>query len=356
MSTSIKWRQDTIASLVDEETVQSILDSIDLAVEAITLVLDLLVDIAEVALLAAELVLDVTRAAIMVAIEVLQAFVDSMKATSLHVTYYIPDSWRTAPTSLKMLDMVASSLLDEADENRPIANSEYTTFASASIWVAAPNIRELVELWNLLAALFNLPDMDTLDGPVKEYPPRYGQGTGQLPDWVGYRLSELFPFNEFVDGMEQAIAYLMYADNKLDVWKRMLDVIRSRIQAIKAITERIIKTLAAMIKVITKTAGVNLLGITGEGNSLQQANIYRSAANHPDFPWKDSQGLETVAVLVFHANAGPGAVVNLIGEYDEGGGALRLVKAASESGKDAVEGAGEAVGGDLAAFKTLFGL
>lgn len=323
---NVTWKEYTLTKLVPD-SVRDVVDEIAATVEGLTAIIDIVADALDIALTVVAGVIDLLQALLLAAVEAIEAAIEFLVGTSMSFAYYVPKSYRNAPTAAEMLDKIGASMVDRTDSNRPIGTSD-NPFVMLCIMGVGPNISKLQELFKTLLTLFNLPleaeipDVNKFFDPeYDQYPPKTSPGEGEAPDWTTRRLADVGFLGDVVSGLIFIRDALRPAVAGAELAKSMINQIRRRMRAVEDTLKKIAEALGSVAAFTVAKAGLHTLSLVGEAPVAVQAQAVRAAAGDAGFPFAESDNYDAAcATVCIHAQFGSGGAMRVfadfIGVYD----------------------------------------
>jgi hypothetical protein len=265
--------------------------TIQLAVDALTLLLDFLASIVDLLLLALELAVDVVEGFILALKTTLEAVKQAFEGTSLSLMKHMPLDYKSRRRPSEILYDVGMSFLDKSDPNRPVADAAPSFGFTLVAMYSLPSLEQMAELYNKIASALSFGE----GGPTTSSQPSTSSyksasfavtGTsGMAPDWsYNASLSDWSILKVPLTLLDEAISSL--ASNRTFAVKvnSTLNTVRARLARAQQISNTLLSTINSITTLLALGEGSNAFVCYGSGKSDDFARAVINAPNHPSYP------------------------------------------------------------------------
>lgn len=311
----VVWTQLDLADLIPD-AVSGVVDSAGAAVGALSSVLGTTADVLDLIGNTQIPHIDLISVAVSALVELIEAAVEALITTSIGLAWWVPSGYRSLLTPYLVLDRFAKSLDDENDPERPYSTEE-TDYAIAVIFSSRPTIQatatEIGELLELLGRPLGLPvaapATSFFDEALEDgvWPPRPPQGQGEAPDWETLRLADVEPLRTAVNALLSLRDSVASSDDNVEQFVARVGMIQRRVSLIADKVAAISQAISDFSEARSRIASLNVLAITGRGDTQDQQAALRLATYADDYPFGD-EVLPVGAVCLHAQSSGPAGV------------------------------------------------
>jgi hypothetical protein len=309
--TTIKWSRANFERFFPDEA-EDIIAGIGDVVESLTMFITTVEAVLDLVALIGLAAIDVLAAVLRVTIEAIDALIEALIGTSMRVSYSLPTSYKNGKNVSQNLGVLANSMLDKLDANRPYGESEDNYFGMLVVFGAVPSIDELLRVFAAFLKLFSLPDFGNRPKTAPSYydgfyPPELGKSEGVAPNWRASNLADIGILGDFVILLRSLRSALTRPVAVTEHMRKMIEISLRRLKKITATAKKLLAILGDLSAFLVAGTGLYSFSIHGQGSVAQQAAAIRGAAQLPDCPFQPPRDKNLSGYVAFHTQAASGA-------------------------------------------------
>lgn len=311
MESKSQWKTLDLSAIPGEALTDAV-EGLKSAVDAIEPILDIIVTGMNISSGVVTDSAEVYNKAVNAAVDLVDTALETFTGTSVSVTWFVPKSYRTAPSPTTAFSALANSYYDLSDPNRPIAKKDSTYFGTVVILVPGPDVSSVASSIDSLATLFGIPIPSSLpdqsyyfDEYGGQYPPKSTPGDGREPNWITKRFADLGAIGDLVTKIQSISDGLRPPKARSEFYRDQIELIDSRISSIIETVDSVIEQTIVVSEIAAATEGLPVYVSMGRGKKQKQVAQLAIATSLEDYPIDDGHVVGYVALHLQSATAGP---------------------------------------------------